>query len=667
MTAQAFVSYRSLQEIYLNGNQISDINRKAFAGLLNLQHLDLSGNKLAKVPSKALTDIPYLRVLILRNNPLVSIDGSVFWATEYVEKLDLENCKLEHLSPKSFEGLRNLKELNLINNKISTLDAAMQQNMPSALRVLRIHGNPWNCDCRIRWLKVWLTEKKINWKFGTNTPICSDPASLEDLRLENVIPSEFACAPQIKRPNRTNLNVENYAKVTVQCHIFADPIADVFWYHNKKMIDSKQRNKYNITKSGSENSVSTLSIRNFETTDIGKYQCHANNKAGSARQSFSIKIFIPPISTTLVPRRTTTVTTDTALGYASIIAISAGAFLFLLLLMCFICYGLKRRDRRNTYKVRDYKKPQKGKKKKRKDHELVFEGKSDDCDVKNDTLKGNNRSGADKLTESRTIKVGNGHATTVIDADSSTETEPLNPIPPIPPPPKPMRLHQGTREPTPDLLRGDHNDSDKEIGSPYPCGSQHYFDDPYATYSGKTKSEKSASKLDRQCTSPTISHPNVSYRKLPNNIPAPPASARPYLSGNGRGTNSPVNVHSVNGGRGTPTQSGRNTPTGYSSPVHHTSVGFKGHNGSRLSPTSALTQKENNLNNHNNKDKNTKNCNIRGKKSPSPENVPSIYTEDEPAPVKIITDKTKTDNNKINNKKQHPLKPGEKDDFGTAV
>lgn len=189
-----FRHYHSLQEIYLVRNRIAVVAPDAFRGLHNLQILDFELNRLTGVPTAVFQHLPSLRMLTLKSNPIKILTHDSFKGLSNIEMLNLENCRLQRVHPHAFRGLHKLNELNIINNELQGLGEAMSDYLPASLSVVRLHNNPWNCDCRLRWLRRRLAAARtINWDFASNSPVCAEPRLLADIAWRHLGWERFAC------------------------------------------------------------------------------------------------------------------------------------------------------------------------------------------------------------------------------------------------------------------------------------------------------------------------------------------------------------------------------------------------------------------------------------------------------------------------------------------
>ena len=287
-----FGNYKMLQEVYLSRNGLRRIAKETFRGVSNLQTLDLSDNRLSSVPSNTFHDFVYLKVLNLNKNPITRLKRNSFSDIHELETLDMQDCGIRHVSPEAFAGLKQLRQLNIANNKLTTLHSGVRSVLTERLFVFRIYGNPWDCDCRLRWLKDYIDNSRVNWNFGENTPRCRLPDYIAGKRWVSLRSENFACPAALLTGSR-NVTVLQSDNITIMCKAYGEPQPVVTWYRmtsTYRVEIGNKRGKYVITESGQMNVQSQLSILNFQMEDVGKYGCIAENTAGEDQAVYSINI-----------------------------------------------------------------------------------------------------------------------------------------------------------------------------------------------------------------------------------------------------------------------------------------------------------------------------------------------------------------------------------------
>ncbi|XP_048396640.2 neural cell adhesion molecule 2-like isoform X1 [Stegostoma tigrinum] len=79
--------------------------------------------------------------------------------------------------------------------------------------------------------------------------------------------------------------------VTLMCTVTGSPEPNISWYRGGRLIEDND--KYGLKRS------TELMIRNISREDTGAYICRATNKAGTAEEQLSVKVFVPPHITLL--------------------------------------------------------------------------------------------------------------------------------------------------------------------------------------------------------------------------------------------------------------------------------------------------------------------------------------------------------------------------------
>ncbi|XP_074651470.1 leucine-rich repeat, immunoglobulin-like domain and transmembrane domain-containing protein 2 [Tubulanus polymorphus] len=271
--------FGSLRHLYLGFNKISEIEHEAFFGVRNLIVLDLEGNQLQSVPYTTLHDLRSLVYLNLKHNPLKKINVYSFPGLPMLETLELANCQIKYVHPKAFLGLNSLKELNLAYNKLDRLNSEMHETLSHSLRTVRLYGNPWICDCHLRWLKVWLMMANLNWVFGNEVPQCTHPHGLEGGKWNKLQIDFYACLPTIS-PAKTSIAATNNVNITLSCDVYSHPKGKVRWFKDKTLIQEESLYSIITPNDGDFNFTTRLTIVNTNRNNSGAYMCEASNFAG---------------------------------------------------------------------------------------------------------------------------------------------------------------------------------------------------------------------------------------------------------------------------------------------------------------------------------------------------------------------------------------------------
>lgn len=181
ISSNSFEVLSHLNELHLNSNRLSILDRGSFKGLVNLALLSLSNNILDKIQSNVFQDIRQLKHLQLSNNPIENLDQGIFEDFIMLQELFLNNCSYNRISssslgrlrslthleisnnknltsiqPSAFSNLRSLVYLNLSSNALTTIHNDFVTEQDSRIFILDVSNNPLECDCDLKWLTQWL-------------------------------------------------------------------------------------------------------------------------------------------------------------------------------------------------------------------------------------------------------------------------------------------------------------------------------------------------------------------------------------------------------------------------------------------------------------------------------------------------------------------------------
>ncbi|GAB0092362.1 hypothetical protein DMENIID0001_073520 [Sergentomyia squamirostris] len=137
---------QKLRTLDLSMNQISYIDHESWRGLEDsLEQLILSENSLSLLPMDTFSGLHFLHTLDLSGNNLREIDGSVFRdGMDKLTKILLSNNLLTRIPYGQMSSLRSLKILDLSHNRIPTMDLSDNEYNPGirlSLDILHLEYN----------------------------------------------------------------------------------------------------------------------------------------------------------------------------------------------------------------------------------------------------------------------------------------------------------------------------------------------------------------------------------------------------------------------------------------------------------------------------------------------------------------------------------------------
>ncbi|NXR20812.1 MXRA5 protein, partial [Cinclus mexicanus] len=238
---------KHVERINFGFNSIQSIYENSFAGLTKLELLMIHGNDIQNIPNGALKDLVSLQVFKISYNKLKAITGQTLQGLSSLMRLHMDHNRIEFIHPNAFNGLTSLRlvhlegnllqqlhpntfstfmvldyfklstvrHLYLSENALRTLPAGMFQGMP-LLENLYLHGNPWICDCSLKWLLEWnevsggvlKCKKDKAYEGGQLCAKCSSPKQLQKEDLQNL--KDISCRkPVIQSSLRQNSSTQD--------------------------------------------------------------------------------------------------------------------------------------------------------------------------------------------------------------------------------------------------------------------------------------------------------------------------------------------------------------------------------------------------------------------------------------------------------------------------
>jgi len=245
-TEMALASLHQLEILDLSHTGIMDLPGIVFEQMSKLGELFLNGNKFLEVPQSLFTVGESLELLHLSENPIESIDNQSFTGLSMLRQLNISalpelteikedsmkpltslevlhcrgNKKLAAFSMENLRELKHLKELDVSNNALTTLNfgdmevddveklsaggkfTSVERKTKdfNKLRVLKLAGNPWNCDCSIM-KALELFDHKAQYflkSINDDEARCKTPYDLLSKHLYD-LPIEYVCAAHAKQ------------------------------------------------------------------------------------------------------------------------------------------------------------------------------------------------------------------------------------------------------------------------------------------------------------------------------------------------------------------------------------------------------------------------------------------------------------------------------------
>lgn len=132
--------------------------------------------------------------LLLAQNRIKVLRGDTFSQFRNLVSLDLQLNEISLIEEDAFNGLNKLTTLLLQHNRLQVVSEATFISMPR-LRYLRLHDNPWTCNCELDSLVRFL-QVPSNRYMG-NFAKCAEPTGLWGKHLKTLDP-KLLCLPRMQ-------------------------------------------------------------------------------------------------------------------------------------------------------------------------------------------------------------------------------------------------------------------------------------------------------------------------------------------------------------------------------------------------------------------------------------------------------------------------------------
>ncbi|XP_066576885.1 leucine-rich repeat LGI family member 2a [Amia ocellicauda] len=154
----------------------------------DINSLSIVNGTFPEIKEGMFSHMPSLQLLLLNSNSFTTIKDDAFSGLPHLEYLFIENNRIESASKWSFRGLRDLTHLSLANNNIKALPRDIFGDLDSLIE-LDLRGNALECDCKAKWLMLWL--KTTN---ATVSEVhCVGPAEMKGKRLNDLVSLHDEC------------------------------------------------------------------------------------------------------------------------------------------------------------------------------------------------------------------------------------------------------------------------------------------------------------------------------------------------------------------------------------------------------------------------------------------------------------------------------------------
>ncbi|CAH1971317.1 unnamed protein product [Acanthoscelides obtectus] len=170
-------------EVYLDGNEIKELQNHAFIGRKNMRVLYVNNSGVEFIQNSTFNGLHALQILHLEDNKLHELKGYEFEQLSSLRELYLQNNVISHISNNTLEPLTSLEILRLDGNKLVTFPVwTLSSN--SRLVEVTLGSNPWSCRCKfLQGLTAWVGDNAAK-VLDSADMMCYNPDSKPPQRRE---------------------------------------------------------------------------------------------------------------------------------------------------------------------------------------------------------------------------------------------------------------------------------------------------------------------------------------------------------------------------------------------------------------------------------------------------------------------------------------------------
>ncbi|XP_068558063.1 carboxypeptidase N subunit 2 [Cebidichthys violaceus] len=179
----------NLKELILKGNRLTELS--SLGSLTSLTDLILSSNRLSDLPEDIFRNVTALENLDLSENQLALLPETIFRNLLSIKGIYLHKNNLSKVDSKLFEDQPLLQQLYLSDNQLETLPLGLLD--PFVLQyTVRLHGNPWKCDCHMSYLHDWVLENSRDIEM-LERMLCASPVYLRRRAVVSIDKDQLVC------------------------------------------------------------------------------------------------------------------------------------------------------------------------------------------------------------------------------------------------------------------------------------------------------------------------------------------------------------------------------------------------------------------------------------------------------------------------------------------
>ncbi|XP_044306426.1 LOW QUALITY PROTEIN: immunoglobulin superfamily containing leucine-rich repeat protein 2 [Varanus komodoensis] len=294
----------------LSANKIAALPRGSFVEVTQVTSLWLAHNRIGAIEEGTLAILVQLKNLDVSHNQIVDFPWGDLRNLSALQLLKMNNNRMAHLPGQAFHTLRDLRSLRINSNRFADVAEGTFEPLTS-LSHLQIYNNPFNCTCRLMWLKNW-TENTLISIPERDSITCAAPEPWKGLPLAK-IPYLHCTPPKVRllqHPNLEHTPLYYGFALTLHCSAEGLPPPVVHWRVQASGqtldIPGGEAGGNHLPPESSPGgaqerfrafSNGTLLIPHLSKKEEGTYTCLATNEMGSNQTSVDVAVADSPKDT----------------------------------------------------------------------------------------------------------------------------------------------------------------------------------------------------------------------------------------------------------------------------------------------------------------------------------------------------------------------------------
>uniref|UniRef100_UPI0037E95B5A carboxypeptidase N subunit 2 n=1 Tax=Semicossyphus pulcher TaxID=241346 RepID=UPI0037E95B5A len=207
----------NLKEVNLKGNRLIELS--SLSSLTSLTDLTLSSNQLSNLPEDIFRNVTTLENLDLSENQLASLPETIFRDLFAIKTIHLNKNSLRKVEANLFEDQLLIQQLYLSDNRLETVPLGLLDPFIMQFTV-RLHGNPWKCDCHMFYLHDWVLKNSLDIEM-LDRMLCESPGFLRRLTVASIDKDQLVCqVSKDEMPDLSSCSLQaTNDTVTIRCKV----------------------------------------------------------------------------------------------------------------------------------------------------------------------------------------------------------------------------------------------------------------------------------------------------------------------------------------------------------------------------------------------------------------------------------------------------------------